>query len=145
MIFLSIIVFCISLDSCESRKKDKTHAQVKLTTSTGFSVNWLSYNGVGKNKSGKEIAYENTQYIVLEEGNSATLTFNCSSCGKKCKYKINSAWADIICCDCPETTKKKGPSREYFSIAIDFSPSVDFIEFRKYDSSINAFGESKTP
>ncbi len=116
-----LILMALAFTGC-SIKRDRVHATVTLTISDGKADVWRSVNGAGLNRTGKDLALQNKTEIVLNEGETANITFNCEACGCKQEYNINEAWADVLSCDCPEKIDQNGNAKEYTAISISFKP-----------------------
>ena len=112
------IVFAVTLTACTQR--DNEHAVVTLTTSSGEAYLWDSVNGSGATITGRELAFRNQSNLTLKEGETATITFKCDTCGDSQEYVIDYPWSAMLYCNCPEEPNAEGNLREYTSICISY-------------------------
>lgn len=123
MMMIVAILMCFILTGC--LRQDRNHASVGLKLSNGVACVAESYNGAGMTLSGQQIALKHVSNIVLEEGETAELTFKCNACGNNQKYEIDAPWAEILSCDCPEKIDKNGNAKEYLAIGFSYSKSKE--------------------
>lgn len=120
IIIIVIAIFVLILVGCTSFKEDKNHADVTIVTSAGDAYLFQSCNGSNSTHSGRDIALANQSKLSLKQGETATITFKCSACGKEESYKIEEPWAGVISCDCPEKIDSEGNAKEYVAISISY-------------------------
>lgn len=119
---VTVVLMCTALTGCSNPfKTDDTHATVTLTTSSGEAHIWRSVNGAGMTTSGKDIALYHKSEFILNEGETATVTFKCDACGNEQEYEVSEAWAETLSCDCPEEIDQNGNAKEYTAISISFA------------------------
>lgn len=120
VLLVTIALMFTSLTACNSLRSDKTNAIVTLTTSSGQSYVWRSFNGTGTTLSGQEIALRYKVGIALKKGETAIVTFKCDACGSEEVCEVTDAWAKTFSCDCPIEIDENGNAKEYFAIIISF-------------------------
>lgn len=119
MTSVTIMIMVVALTGCSNPlREDKNHATVSVTISDGRSSVWQSVNGTNTSRSGKKWALENKSEIIIATGETAHITFKCDACGNEQEFDIDTPWADIISCDCPEKIDKKGNAKEYTAIEV---------------------------
>lgn len=119
---VTVVLMCVALTGCSNPlKTDDTHATVTLTTSSGKAYVWRSINGAGMTTSGKDLSLYHKSELILNDGETATVTFKCDACGNEQEYEVSEAWAETLYCDCPEEIDQNGNAKEYTTISISFA------------------------
>ena len=123
IIVVTMMVMIVTLTGCSNPfRKDDAHATVSVTKSDGQAYVFQSVNGVGATVSGKELALRmDKAKLNLETGETVHIVFKCEACGNKQEFDIDSAWADVICCDCPEEIDENGNAKEYVAIEVKYN------------------------
>ena len=123
MAVLTTILIGMMLTGCSNPfRKDNVHATVSVTTSDGQAYVFQSVNGANRTVSGKEIALRNGgNTLNLKTGETAHITFKCDACENEQTFDIDSAWADVLSCDCPVKIDEAGNAREYTAIRITYN------------------------
>ena len=121
MIMVTVVSLLVALVGCSNPfRTDTKHATVTLTTSTGETTVFQTYNGAGFTISGREFALRNKIKGDLNKGGTAKITFKCDECGDKQEIEVTEPFADVLHCKCPEKIDKKGNAREYIAIEVSF-------------------------
>ncbi len=99
-------------------KIDKNPATVSITSSGGYAETCVTKNDSLLNlNKGKKTAIATGKKLILNKGETIHVEFQCDACGKKEEVDISQPFAKVFSCDC---TGKKGNSKEYFSLTVEY-------------------------
>ena len=119
-LLISTVMICATLTGCNGLKQDHNPAIASIKTSSGLAVVESSYNGAGRTWTGETRALFYSTDLLLKEGVTVWVEFECDACGNLQKWEIKSPFAKLIHCDCPEKIDKEGNSREFFALSISY-------------------------
>lgn len=135
MVLVSILTGCSDL-----HRKDEDNATVSVTTSDGQAYVYQSVNGSDSIFSGKEYALRYfKKEIDMKIGETIHIVFECDACGNKQEIEVDSAFAGVIQCDCPEKMDENGNAREYIAFEINYYTEEELFYKRKYEQTM--FGD----
>ena len=121
-------------------RKDEDNATVSVTTSDGQAYVYQSVNGSDSIFSGKEYALRYfKKEIDMKIGETIHIVFECDACGNKQEIEIDSAFAGVIQCECPEKMDENGNAREYIAFEINYYTEEELFYKRKYEQTV--FGD----
>lgn len=118
-----IVLSVLSLTGCNSSVIDNEPAIAEITTSSGDSGIYTSFNA-SSIYSGSERALKNNINIELADGEIANIHFYCSKCGHDKTEAIEAPFAKMFSCDCSEKNDDSGNAREYISITAETKTTI---------------------